>query len=73
MLQQIRDLIGLSPFRPFTIHLADGRALSVKHPDFVWVPKLATLFYFHEDRGTGERINPLLIVSVESPGDVVSP
>jgi len=71
VLQQIRDLIALSPFRPFKIHLADGRALQVRHPDFVWVPKLATLFYFHEDRETNER-NPLLIASVESPGDVVS-
>jgi hypothetical protein len=24
-----------SPFRPFTIHLADGRALTVPHRDFV--------------------------------------
>ncbi len=24
-----------APFQPFTIHVADGRALHVPHPDFI--------------------------------------
>lgn len=66
MLQEIRDLAGRAPFLPFEIHLADGRKLKVPHPDFVWLPKPGVFFYFHTDRGASERINPLLIVSVES-------
>ncbi|MFN2507233.1 MAG: hypothetical protein ABR589_00485 [Chthoniobacterales bacterium] len=54
------------PFSPFRIHLADGRKLDVPHPEFVWLPKAGVFFYYHTDRGAGERINPLLIVSVES-------
>jgi hypothetical protein len=27
-----------APFRPFTVHLVDGRTYSVKHPDFVAIP-----------------------------------
>jgi len=66
MLQEIRDLARKAPFSPFEIHLADGRKLKVPHPDFVWLPKPGVFFYFHTDRGASERINPLLIVSVES-------
>jgi len=32
---QIRDLVRAAPFRPFRIHLADGRVLEVPHPEFV--------------------------------------
>jgi hypothetical protein len=66
MLQEIRDLVQRAPFSPFTIHLADGRVLRVPYPDFVWLPKPGVFFFFHNERGSSERINPLLIVSVES-------
>ncbi len=54
------------PFTPFRVHLADGRKLEIPHPDFVWLPKPGVFFYFHGDRNSSERINPLLIGTVES-------
>ena len=33
--EQLRVLREANPFRPFTIHLADGRSLTVPHRDFV--------------------------------------
>jgi hypothetical protein len=33
--EQLRAMREASPFRPFAIHLADGRTLSVPHRDFV--------------------------------------
>jgi hypothetical protein len=33
--EQFRTLREANPFRPFTIHLADDRSLSVPHRDFV--------------------------------------
>jgi hypothetical protein len=33
--EQLRALREAHPFRPFTIHLADGRNLTVPHRDFV--------------------------------------
>lgn len=33
--EQLRAMREANPFRPFTIHLADGRTLSVPHRDFV--------------------------------------
>lgn len=65
MLEEIRDLLRRVPFMPFRVHLADGRKLDVPHPDFVWLPRGSVFYYYHEDVRVGERINPLLIVSVE--------
>ena len=33
--EQLRGMREANPFRPFTIHLADGRSLTVPHRDFV--------------------------------------
>jgi hypothetical protein len=33
--EQLRSMREANPFRPFTIHLADGRTFSVPHRDFV--------------------------------------
>jgi len=33
--EQLRAMRESSPFRPFTMHLADGRSLNVPHRDFV--------------------------------------
>lgn len=35
--KDIRDLIHSSPFKPFRLHLADGKDLRVPHPDFALV------------------------------------
>ena len=42
--KDIRDLIRVSPFKPFRLHLADGKSLRVSHPDFVIAsPELAVV------------------------------
>jgi hypothetical protein len=66
MLEEIRGLIEKAPFVPFRLHLDDGRKLDVPHPDFVWLPRPGVFYVYHEKDQFGERINPLLIVSVES-------
>ena len=65
MTEEIRGRLEQTPFQPFVLHLADGRKLDVPHPEFVWLPQRGVLYYFHKDARYGERINPLLIVSVE--------
>jgi hypothetical protein len=34
-IEQLRLAHHATPFRPFTVHLADGRAFDVPHPDFL--------------------------------------
>jgi hypothetical protein len=31
----VRALIRTSPFKPFRLHLADGKSLRISHPDFI--------------------------------------
>jgi len=33
--EQFRVTLHQQPFRPFTIHMVDGRVFAVAHPDFV--------------------------------------
>lgn len=33
----VRERVQLSPFKPFRLHLADGKDLPVPHPDFALV------------------------------------
>jgi hypothetical protein len=34
-MEDLRSAVHKAPFQPFTIHLSDGHALHVPHPDFV--------------------------------------
>ena len=35
--EDIRDLLNREPFKPFQIHLSDGRSFEIRHPEFVMV------------------------------------
>jgi hypothetical protein len=35
--KDIRDFVRTAPFKPFRLHLADGKSLPVSHPDFILV------------------------------------
>jgi hypothetical protein len=32
--ETVREFLRAAPFVPFTIHMADGKAFTVEHPDF---------------------------------------
>ena len=49
-IEQLQAVHQATPFKPFTIHLADGRALDVPHRDFLLhSPPGRTLFVFTDD------------------------
>jgi hypothetical protein len=33
--KDLRAMLQISPFKPFRLHLADGKSLKVPHPDFL--------------------------------------
>ena len=63
----IREAKFAQPFRPFRLHLVDGRNFLVRHPEFLLlVPAGRDLNYVNPD--DDDRlilINSLLIVSLE--------
>lgn len=66
-LQGIREALHRQPFEPFTIRLADGRAFSVPHPDFVAIGKRRIVVVSEDD--SWSVIEPLLIVSLDLNGN----
>jgi len=38
-LDDFRQLVHAQPFKPFRLHLADGKSLRVPHPDFMLVAR----------------------------------
>jgi hypothetical protein len=68
-LDDIRDIHHARPFKPFVLHLADGRKLNVMHPEFLaYASRARTLVFVHDD-GRVERVNVLLVTSAEELPD----
>jgi hypothetical protein len=59
----VRDRLLQAPFKPFAIHLTDGRRILVEHPDFVAVGGSVVLVTDMEDNI--QRIDSLHIVSLD--------
>lgn len=61
-IEQLRAVHQATPFRPFTVHLADGRHLEVPHRDFLsHTPGGRTLIVYHGDESFS--ITDLLLVT----------
>jgi hypothetical protein len=71
-IEQFRAAVRNPPFRPFDIHLADGRSLAVSHPEQVAInPGLRTVHLVHAD-GSWSIFDLLLVTDLEfstPPGD----
>lgn len=67
--ETLRGVIRAQPFAPFTLHLADGRALRVRHPEFVgFIGDKRRLIVSFEGSGHFELVDLLLINGVEVGG-----
>ncbi len=63
--EQLRAMRETHPFRPFTIHLADGRSLTVPHRDFVsQSPGGRTIIVYRSDESFSV-VDPLLVTELE--------
>ena len=50
LLDELRSRLRSEPFRPFTVHLTDGTAVSIHHHDDAWVlPSGGELFVQDEN------------------------
>ena len=69
ILEQVKDLYAAQPFRPFVLHLADGREIPVQHRDFIMpAPNGRTLAVYQPDSRLN-LIDLLLVTDVEPPGE----
>jgi hypothetical protein len=61
----IRQVMGQHPFVPFTLHLADSRAIEVPHPDFISISQNGRRVIVERSDDSFEMIDALLINSIE--------
>ena len=64
-IERIRELYHAQPFRPFILHLADGREIPVLHQEFLMaVPSGRTLYVCQPD-DTVNIVDLLLVTDLE--------
>lgn len=71
-IETIRELHTARPFRPFTMHMADGRSVEVRHPEFMAMSpngRTAIVFSPEGKKGAGHYINIMLVTDIEFKPD----
>jgi hypothetical protein len=63
--EQLREVHQSRPFRPFVLHLTDGRKLRVSHPEAMAVTPGGRTAYIVTGEASLQRVDVLLIVSIE--------
>lgn len=72
IIEQLRKLYLSMPFRPFTIHLADGRQVAVEHPEFMAsAPSGRTIIVYQSD-DSFNIIDLLLVTDLEVKSESAS-
>ncbi len=69
--QTLRDLHRAEPFRPFVMHMADGRSIEARHPEFMAVSpsgRIAVVFSPNEPDDSSHYIDVLMVTDVEVRG-----
>lgn len=64
-IEQLRTAHQARPFRPFTVHLADGRTFPIEHPEFLATSPTGRTFIVMLPDDSHEIIDLLLVTSLK--------
>lgn len=64
-IERLRELYNAEPFRPFTLHLADGRETPVHHQEFMAAAPSGRTIVVYQPDDRMNIIDLLLITDVE--------
>jgi hypothetical protein len=67
-IQQLRAVHRATPFRPFTLHMADGRSFSVPHPDFLSMSPTGRTVIVYQQDDDFSILDMLLLTEIEMDG-----
>ena len=70
--EQLRHVHQARPFRPFTIHMADGRALHIPHSEFLSHSASGRTVIVHHPDEKFSIVDLLLVNEVEVHGPVAA-
>jgi hypothetical protein len=63
----VRSSVNRRPFRPFIMHLAGGRSLPVRSPEFIIMPAEGRLVVVQSASGSAHVVDLLLVTDLEFP------
>ena len=64
-IQQLQRVHQAAPFRPFVLHMADGREIPVRHHDFLSHSETGRTVIVHHDGDDFSILDVLLITEIE--------
>jgi hypothetical protein len=67
-IDDVRNAIRAEPFKAFTIHLSDGQAHAVEHPEFVLAPERARTIVVYQPGDGYNHVDVRMITSLEFGG-----
>lgn len=62
---QLRTVRRAQPFRPFALHLTDGRQFRIEHPEFLLQSRSGRTVVIESTDDSFEIIDLLLVTSIE--------
>ena len=68
-IDEIRKLLHANPFQPFTIHVADGDRIPVKHEDFVALAPTGRQMIVYLSNGDYQVVDVPLVTRLEVRGN----
>ncbi len=63
---QLRAAHRATPFRPFTIHMTDGRSFHIPHPDFLFMTPTGRTVIVCQENDDFSILDLLLMTEIES-------
>ena len=68
-IEQVRELYQAEPFRPFTLHLPDGRRVSIEHPEEASFSRTGRLVFVTRADDSESVVDLLLVsdVTIKAP------
>lgn len=66
--QQLRTVQGASPFRPYTLQLADGSEVHVRHPELVAIAPSGRTLAVAASEDAFKIIDLLLVTAIDVDG-----
>jgi hypothetical protein len=71
-IEELRKVFDAQPFRPFIIHLADGRNIPVQHREFLASAPVARTVVVYQPDGSFNIIDVMLVTDVEVKADAAA-
>ena len=68
--EAIRDAITAQPFRPFTVHLADGNSYPVPARDFISLSPTGRTMVIYGDGNKIRTLDVMLVTEIERDDNV---